>query len=72
MRESSAEGLCGFATGLAPQIGVIARLDRAIQQSRDFGVKSIGRGVLDHPPSRVMTAEYGAAVSHQFTALANI
>jgi hypothetical protein len=37
---------------------VIARLDRATQYSRDAGDKSRRLGVLDHPPPRVMTAEY--------------
>jgi hypothetical protein len=38
---------------------VIARLDRAIRYSRDGGGTRIGRGVLDSPPSRGMTAEFG-------------
>jgi hypothetical protein len=36
--------------------GVIARLDRAIQYSVTAVIESIGRGVLDSPPSRGMTA----------------
>jgi hypothetical protein len=36
--------------------GVIARLDRAIQYSETAVIESIGRGVLDSPPSRGMTA----------------
>jgi len=38
--------------------GVIARLDRAIQYSETVVVEPRGRGVLDAPPSRGMTAEY--------------
>jgi len=36
--------------------GVIARLDRAIQYSVTGVLESIGRGLLDAPPSRGMTA----------------
>jgi hypothetical protein len=35
--------------------GVIARLDRAIQYSAAFVRRWKGRGVMDHPLSRVMT-----------------
>jgi hypothetical protein len=35
--------------------GVIARLDRAIQYAETVVIESIGRGVLDSPPSRGMT-----------------
>src|SRR3954447_17472632 len=38
---------------------VIVRLDRAIQYSRDVNGLSRSRGVLDSPPSRGMTAEFG-------------
>jgi hypothetical protein len=37
-------------------LAVIARLDRAIQYSRDAGEVRRSRGVLDSPPSRGMTA----------------
>ncbi|WP_061023544.1 hypothetical protein [Bradyrhizobium sp. CCH5-F6] len=37
--------------------GVIARLDRAIQYSEAVVIESMGRGVLDAPPSRGMTVE---------------
>ena len=37
---------------------VIARLDRAIQYSEKVVIEPIGRGVLDRPLSRAMTAEY--------------
>src|SRR5689334_12929130 len=43
---------------------VIARLGRAIQYSRDAAGQSRSRGVLDHPPSRVMTKEYVARYCH--------
>src|SRR5258705_12555223 len=33
---------------------VVARLDRAIQYSRDVSEKTRSRSVLDHPPSRAM------------------
>jgi hypothetical protein len=36
--------------------GVIARLYRAIQYAAAAVMESIGRGVLDSPPSRGMTA----------------
>ncbi|WFU73367.1 hypothetical protein [Bradyrhizobium sp. CB2312] len=36
--------------------GVIARLDRAIQYSETALIASMGRGVLDAPLSRSMTA----------------
>jgi hypothetical protein len=36
---------------------VVARLDRAIQYSRAFVMKSRERGVLDTPPSRGMTTK---------------
>ena len=39
---------------------VIARLDRAIQYSETVVMEQMGRGVLDAPPSRGMTAEIGA------------
>jgi hypothetical protein len=42
---------------LATTTGVIARLDRAIQYSELAVIESIGRGVLDAPLSRSMTAE---------------
>jgi hypothetical protein len=32
-----------------PNLGVVARLDRATQYSRDAGDEPIGRGVLDAP-----------------------
>ena len=41
-------------------LAVIARLDRAIQYSRDAGGIPRSRGVLDSPLSRGMTAEGGA------------
>jgi hypothetical protein len=44
-----------------PHLAVVARLARAIQYSRDSRDKSRRRGVLDHPPSRVMTDERGDA-----------
>jgi len=37
-------------------LGVIARLDRAIQYSETVVIKPISRGVLDASPSRSMTA----------------
>jgi hypothetical protein len=37
---------------------VIVRLDRTIQYSETVMIESIGRGVLDRPLSRAMTAEY--------------
>jgi len=37
-------------------LSVVARLDRAIQYSKDAGDQSRGRGVLDTPLSRGMTA----------------
>src|SRR4051794_25133739 len=40
--------------------GVIARLDRTIQYSAPPVIKHEGRDVLDHPLSRMMTAEYVA------------
>ncbi|OAF10550.1 hypothetical protein AYJ54_09705 [Bradyrhizobium centrolobii] len=42
---------------------VIARLDQAIQYSRESGGIRMGRSVLDSPLSRGMTAEFVAAVS---------
>jgi hypothetical protein len=39
---------------------VIARLDRAIQYSRDVNDKPRGRGILDTPHARGMTGECGA------------
>jgi hypothetical protein len=42
---------------LATTTGVIARLDRAIQYSELAVIESMGRGVLDAPLSRSMTAE---------------
>ena len=41
-------------------LAVIARLDRAIQYSRDAGGMRKSRGALDSPPSRGMTAVGGA------------
>jgi hypothetical protein len=38
---------------------VIARLDRAIQYLETVVIESIGRGVLDSPPSRGMTVLLG-------------
>src|SRR5258706_14201427 len=45
---------------------VVARLDRAIQDSRDADDKSRSRGVPDHPLSRVMTTEPGVAAHVTF------
>jgi hypothetical protein len=55
------EGTCGEIKGGESvrgrhKHGVIARLDRAIQYSVTAVIESIGRGVLDSPPSRGMTA----------------
>src|SRR5580700_8283990 len=44
--------------------GVIARLDRAIQYSRDVSVKSDASGILDAPPSRSMTADFNERPSY--------
>jgi hypothetical protein len=41
---------------LSIPLAVIARLDRAIQYSAMVVIESMGRGVLDAPPSRGMTA----------------
>jgi redox-sensitive bicupin YhaK (pirin superfamily) len=38
---------------------VIVRLDRTIQYSETVTIEPMGRGVLDRPLSRAMTAEYG-------------
>ncbi|WP_439401881.1 hypothetical protein ACNJYA_01205 [Bradyrhizobium sp. DASA03068] len=46
------EGVCAHHTK-----GVIARPDRAIQYAAAVVVESTGRGVLDSPLSRGMTAE---------------
>jgi hypothetical protein len=43
-------------TGGASSTVVIARLDRAIQYSAAVAINQKGRGVLDHPLSRVMTS----------------
>jgi hypothetical protein len=44
---------------------VIARLDRATQYAAKAVLKTDGSGILDHPLSRMMTAEGGtAAASH--------
>jgi hypothetical protein len=50
-------------TGLAAPAAVVARLDRAIQYAETIVIESMGRSVLDAPPSRGMTAEY-VALSH--------
>ncbi|RXH10274.1 hypothetical protein EAS56_23735 [Bradyrhizobium guangzhouense] len=53
--------LCGLGNraGLAGFSAVIARLDRAIQYSEAVVMEPKGRGVLDPPPSRGMTAVGG-------------
>jgi hypothetical protein len=45
------------ARAVATTTAVIARLDRAIQYSEAVVIESMGRGVLDAPPLRGMTAE---------------
>jgi hypothetical protein len=56
--------LRGWSWGAARPIAVtarlttvIARLDRAIQYAGTVMVNQQGRGVLDHPLSRMMTVE---------------
>ena len=39
----------------APNTAVIARLDRAIQYAAAYRSIAEASGILDHPPSRVMT-----------------
>jgi hypothetical protein len=56
------EGTCGEIKGGESERGrhnngVIARLDRAIQYAVTAVIESMGRGVLDAPLSRSMTAE---------------
>ncbi|WP_164933628.1 hypothetical protein [Bradyrhizobium guangzhouense] len=49
--------------------GVIARLDRAIQYAETAAIEPRGRGVLDAPPSRSMTARMTREFrgSHRFS-----
>jgi hypothetical protein len=67
-----------FKAAFAPSsTAVIARLDRAIQYSREAAMESRSRGVLDHPLEpviglaagetrwRVMTVHDGAAACHR-------
>ncbi|MGX1164957.1 hypothetical protein AB7M16_001223 [Bradyrhizobium sp. USDA 372] len=44
-------------------LAVIARFNRAIQYSETVMAQSIGRGVLDSPPSRGMTVAFGKRFS---------
>ncbi|MET4601871.1 hypothetical protein ABIB90_001338 [Bradyrhizobium sp. JR4.1] len=55
MMRSLAEGRNGCLIAIAVPLAVIARLDRAIQYAETAVIETIGRGVLDAPPSRGMT-----------------
>jgi hypothetical protein len=43
---------------LIPNTVVVARLDRAIQYAAAYRSIAEAFGILDHPPSRVMTAHH--------------
>jgi hypothetical protein len=58
MRDARAANLLSSVRGLSHRkIGVIARLDRAIQYAAAFPYTIAVSGILDSPLSRGMTAE---------------
>jgi len=58
------EVLCGPSWDATQHTIVIARLDRAIQYAVTPVIKHEGRGVLDHPLSRMMTSTGWRELSH--------
>ena len=54
-----------------PTLGVIARLDRAIQYSETAVIESRSYGVLDSPPSRGMTVSSGEPAHTSYSVIAS-